>query len=599
MFSKILYIVLFATICNAYAFVDVTYFVDTINYLANVKLEGRQSATQGDYLAQKYIIDKLVEQKVSPLPAYPSYKQTFSIFKEMEKDGANYLSVQTQNLFVPFEPLPLSDSGVITGLDLVFVGHGITYENENFKYDDYQGIDVEGKVVVVVAGDPSTNNPNSPFNNSSLNHLKMLPFKLKNAIFHKAKGFLYLSNPLNYDQQNEPALVFLGHEGAGQHYSILAGQIKVSWFDGLVPNVDLRDHLQKIANTQAPHSFIVENYKTTMEVNLKKITGKTSNIIGFIPGSDPTLSKEIVAIGAHLDHLGYGGTLSMGFSQVIHPGADDNASGCALLLALSKYLVSRDHRRSYLITFFNAEEHGLIGSKHLMDQWPRLASKYGKIVSMINFDMVGRYVDKLNVAEAGSAIEWRSLLNDYTSNNDSEITLAINDQAINSSDHVNFKINKIPTLFFFTDVHKDYHRPTDTPEKINYLALTNMNKFMGNFADHLDALSAPTFNPDHLNGSGRVDLPVGERASLGCLPDFGGGDIEGVRCTMIIPNSPAQIAGLIDGDILVKMGDIAISNLYDLTFALKYYHAGDEVGLSYIRSDNVITQTTVKLTARN
>ena len=161
----------------------------------------------------------------------------------------------------------------------------------------------------------------------------------------------------------------------------------------------------------AMSSFTLKK-KVSLAINLKKKTGRVSNIVGMIEGSDPKLKKEVVVIGGHMDHLGFGGESSMepGNQEKIHNGADDNASGTAMVLELAKKLNNLKHKRTYVFVLFNAEEMGLLGATHFVNMWAAHQEKYGEIKAMLNFDMVGRYQKELSIMGADSALEYKGLV---------------------------------------------------------------------------------------------------------------------------------------------------------------------------------------------
>ncbi|MDB2426244.1 M28 family peptidase, partial [bacterium] len=345
--------------------------------------------------------------------------------------------------------------------------------------------------------------------------------------------------------------------------------------------------------------FAVKNSLTDIEVNLKKITGRVSNVIGFFPGSDEKLQYEAIVFGAHFDHLGMGGSESneADTEPKIHHGADDNSSGTALVLSLMEKLKNTDHKRTYVFALFNGEEMGLLGSKYMAENFERLAGSL-QMKAMLNFDMVGRFDKKLSVIGVGSAFEWDDYINEYLSlKNKNDLPVELNSQTLGSSDHASFINNKVPSLFFTTGAHEDYHKSTDTFEKINFEGLKALEKMVLNFSSLIDVKTKITFDPKALE-EGDGGRSRGYGSHLGCVPDMGSGDkITGVLCTRFVKDSPAQKAGLLPGDILVGIGDIAINSIYDLSFALKFHRPGDEIQLRWMR-EGVEMEAQITLTQR-
>jgi len=445
-----------------------------------------------------------------------------------------------------------------------------------------------------MTGDPGIGNTTSIFRKPEYLNYRGLFYKLKNAITHKAAGVILINDPLtwpNYPTEEDPT--YNATEGGGNRFSVISGYATNHFVDQLLKKNKLNTYkLQmKIARTQKPSSFKL-NISANMSVHLKKKTGRVSNIVGVIKGSDPVLSHEVVVIGAHMDHLGFGGESSAetGSLGQIHNGADDNASGTAMVLALAKRLKMIAPKRTHVFVLFNAEEMGLLGSNHFVTMWPTYEKDYGIMKAMINFDMVGRYNKDLSLMGTDSSAEWNKIVNVLIPNDFSVSTKKI---ALGSSDHASFIHKKIPSLFITTGAHEDYHRSTDDTEKINFLAMEKVKLYAFNIIDQLDHSSKITFNNNYSTGA-PAGGTGGYGAHLGCIPEFGQSDeIVGVKCTGTSEKSPARLAGVVAGDIIVEIGDIEIKNLYDLSFALKYYRAGDKISLAWMRGEQLFKQIIV------
>lgn len=563
------------------------FYEDAVYYLASDKLEGRKPGTQGNKTATNYSIEKLKSFGLGPLA--DSYKQEFTIFTEMVKEGNNFFG-SNESMENLFEPISSSLSGDISNAKMVFAGYGITIpkSDTSLKYDDYEGVDVKGKIVVVMTGDPAIGNMHSPFRHPDYINYRSIFYKLKNAIVHGAAGVIVLNDPLSLENYpNEKAPYFNPTEGGGNRFSALAGYATNKWMNKVLASKSLDTlKLQKvIRDTGKPSSFDVDGrYK--MSVNLKKKTGRVANVVGVLEGSDETLKKEVIVIGGHFDHLGYGGESSMdphGHGQ-IHNGADDNASGTAMVLKLAKELAAKKTKRTYIFVLFNAEEMGLLGSAHFVDMWARHGEQYGKIKAMLNFDMVGRYNKSVSVMGAATSLDWKNLFAPVRSN----VKFEVKNEALGSSDHASFTAKQIPALFFTTGAHEDYHTSHDTADKIDFQAMREIEKYSLALLSKMENSSSPVFNPDYSDGSD-AGRPRGYGAHLGCVPEFGqSDDIVGVKCVRASDNSPALKAGIISGDILIQIGDIEIKSIYDLAFALKYYRAGDKVELGWMRGEKLM-----------
>lgn len=548
-----------------------------LDYLASDTLEGRKPGTIGDKLATKYLVDKLKDYKLSALGR--SYQQKFTIFSKMSKNGLNTLSSKN-NETISFEPLSISSNGVINQAKVVFAGFGISIPKSDTKlvYDDYEGLDVKDKIVIVMTGDPAIGNVDSIFRDPEYIYYQSKIFKINNAFQRGAKAILFVENPMSLSGDDE--LQFIGTDGGGNSTRILSGDIKNSFVNSILDkNLTLSFIQNKISKQQKPFSFELGS-KLSMQVSLKKETDLVSNVVAYIEGEDPLLKKEVIVLGAHFDHLGLGGNSSLDPEYgKIHHGADDNASGTAFVLEMAKLLQenSQNLKHSYAFVFFNAEEMGLLGSKYFVQAWDRYKESYGEIKAMLNFDMIGRLNKKISVMGINSSLNWKDKINQLENDK-----FSFQQGTVMASDHASFLNEKIPSLFFTTGGHEDYHRSSDTSDKINYQGINLLKEFTLKLVSKLDSLVGLNFNLDFETGESSRNRGYG--AYLGCIPSFNQDEsIIGVQCSGISKDSPAQNAGIESNDILKNIGEVTIKNIYDLSFALKYYRANDEVLVKWQR----------------
>jgi hypothetical protein len=317
-------------------------------------------------------------------------------------------------------------------------------------------------------------------------------------------------------------------------------------------------------------------------VDLIREKGRAANVVGLLPGRDATLRETAVVLGAHYDHLGRGGEASLDPAAVgtIHPGADDNASGTAVLLELARaFAAAGGAPRTLIFAAFAGEEMGLLGSSFYTKQ-PSIPLE--KTVAMLNLDMVGRLRDgKLLVSGVETAREWPGILR--AAARGLPLTLAMGGEAYGPSDHTPFALRERPVLFFFTGPHSDYHRPTDTPEKINAAGLQQVATLVYRTAAAVAGEPAP---PAFVRTSGRPPAARDGRGYgpyFGSIPDFGATEAQGVVLGGVRPGSPAERAGLRAGDIIVRFGGVRVTNLEDLVYALRAKRAGDTVEVLYRR----------------
>lgn len=558
-------------------------YEEIVSYLASDKLEGRKPGKTGNELATEYLVKYLQDLGLEPLGQ--SYKQEFSIFTEMLKTGNN--SLQLAGKSFPFEPISYSLSGKVLSSELVFAGFGISIpqNDPHLKYDDYEGIDVKDKTVIVMTGDPAIGNPNSVFRKTEYQNYGSLFYKLNNAFAHGAKGLLLINDPMSLSQYPQEDLPYFNNaEGGGSRFSIVAGKVQNKFVNQFLKGKTTLKLQRMIAKSQRPLSFSL-NKKVDLSVSLKKVTGRVSNIVAVLKPNLKNQNKDVIVLGAHMDHLGFGGESSMDPTQhgQIHNGADDNASGTAMVLKLAQALKKVDRSKTYVFSLFNAEEMGLLGSHHFVSMWSRHEKEYGKMKAMFNFDMVGRYQKEVSVMGTDTALEFSGMLGQLNST----LKVSLKKHAVGASDHASFINKKIPALFFSTGAHEDYHRSSDTAEKLDYDALRSLETYALGLITQVDKNQQIVFNPNY-NTDPNQGRNRGYGAHLGCIPQFGqSDDIVGVLCTGASENSPAAMAGIRADDILVQIGDVEIKSIYDLAFALKYYRAGDEIEIAWKRGQTL------------
>lgn len=568
--------------------------------LARPEFEGRGVGTEGLARARDMILAEVVQKGWKPGftetsregKVSSSYLQKFQVFVGNHLGQGNALG--TGELNTDFIPLAFSKSGSLDSAPLVFAGYGISLRNAGAAiYDDYEGIDVTGKIVVVLLGDPAIGAKDSVFRSPAYYHYSTPMYKVQNAEIHGAAGVILVRDPLSQPPTGEPALRFLGRQGGGANVEVLAQQAKIAFAELLIGK-SLKELQEKIAATQMPQSFISDR-AVTMAVDLSRELGDVENIGAFFEGTDPALKDEVIVIGAHYDHLGFGGDSSLdpdGAGKV-HPGADDNASGVQMVMNLAERIAKdKNNRRSVLALFFTAEEVGLLGSSKYVEALPLPAGK--KVVMMLNLDMVGRLSNnKLSVLALKSGKEFTEIVN--KANQEAGFQLITADSGFGSSDHASFLKIKIPSLFVTTGSHVDYHRTSDTADKINWAGMARVEGFAYSLWQQVDQmLNAPTYDP-----SSEDENPTrpgrGYGVYFGSIPEFQQGDVIGVLLQGVRPDSPAERAGLRGGDILVGLGEIKIRNLNDFVFALRYYRPNEEVNVEWMRNGARMNAKTILL----
>ncbi|MGE5499357.1 MAG: M20/M25/M40 family metallo-hydrolase, partial [Syntrophothermus sp.] len=437
-----------------------------IQYLAGDELQGRFTGSEGAVKASEYIKEEFTD---NGFPAFfkTGYFQEFPFISGVEMTGANEItltiSAAEKKLKVneEFVTIPFSDKASVSS-DLVFAGYGISAPDLN--YDDYQGIDVKGKTVILLKFNPDIDNPHSKFD--KYNDLR---FKAKTALDKGASAIIFVNGYLPKDDDDK--LAKMKYDGAPAVKSLAAVQIKRNLLDEIfkAEGIDLEKYQKQINETKKPASFVIKNSKASITSEIRKIERNGRNVACIVEGSDPVLKNEYIVVGAHYDHLGYGevGSLYKGTDVKIHYGADDNASGTSGVLEVAEKFASMKNslKRSVIFVAFAGEEEGLIGSNYFVQN---LDIPVKSIKAMINMDMIGRLTDTTNliINGAGTSSIWKDLLTKINSSYNFKLSLM--DDGYGGSDQSSFVNKDIPALFFFTGIHNDYHRPSDTPDKINY-----------------------------------------------------------------------------------------------------------------------------------
>lgn len=325
---------------------------------------------------------------------------------------------------------------------------------------------------------------------------------------------------------------------------------------------------------------------------LKRFEGKDSidteinglNVVGFLNNG----AQHTIVVGAHYDHLGmgeFGNSKEVNKAILPHYGADDNASGVAGVLGLANYLandIAIESKFNYIFICFSGEEIGLIGSKAFVKN--DLQNKE-TISFMINFDMIGRFSDdkKLMVFGVGTAAEWDQLLNSVNQQG-FHFNLVKDSSGIGPSDHTSFYLAKIPVLYFHTGAHTDYHKSSDTPDKINYEGIRHLLSFVNLFLNYVD--SEGILKPAYLETKNTMVSRPKFNVTLGIMPDYsyqnGGIKIDGV-----IYDRPAEKAGLQMDDIILEIGTFKINSMKEYMQVLSHYHKGDTVYIVYNRAGQI------------
>ena len=470
------------------------------------------------------------------------------------------------------EALGLSGDASFRNKALAFVGYGVQIPG---GYDDLAGIEMKGRVAVIARSVPDLD---------AFAHLprgeRSLLARLKRLEAAKVAGVIILEEaglrPLLREEgpvKLEIPVVGITPEGLGGACGDLVARLKTIKDTGNPASLDF---------VRAPWTALSLDLKLTRE------EAQVPNVVTVIPGRDPKLRKEYIVLGAHMDHLGMGERHSMGGAEArgqVHPGADDNASGTAMIVELARELKKARPKRSILILNFAGEEEGLLGSQYWV-QHPTHPLESVKF--MLNFDMVGRLDAKAPKLMMGGLGAPKAALEDAQKFVPKGFAVSVDVGAsVGGSDHMSFSQAKIPTFFFFTGIHGEYHRPTDTANLINFSGMAQLASFGKALAlDLANAEVLPVFDPETakipMKGDGG---PM--RIAFGTIPDYAD-NAKGFRINGVSKGSTAETIGLQIGDILIQFGDKPVKSIYDFMGALGAFKPGDKAVIQWLRGDQLM-----------
>ena len=553
--------------------------LEHIKYLSSDKLEGRFPGSEGSKKAIKYISKNWEAQGVLPAGT-KKYEQPFSYISKVSLGNRNILRVRNSKsrykIKKDFIPIGWSGNGNIDD-KVVFVGYGFDID-DSLSWNDYINVNVKNKWVLMFLNGPDGNSPHSPYG-----YHKKLYNKVIAARDRGVGGILFMEREEKENNKLKPLVYRQSASSAG----LPIIQITHAVANNIINDKDktVTDLRSKIDQELASFSFELDR-KVSARVNLKFEKETATNVIGFIEGSDPILNKEYIIVGAHYDHLGYGGHMSGSLnpdSMQIHNGADDNASGTAGILELSHKLMMNKKLlgRSIIAICFDAEEKGLLGSK-FYTQTPTKDLEQTAI--MINMDMIGRLNEKpITVGGVGSAKTLSETIEVVQKNHTLKIDKNISGMDFGRSDHASFYREDIPVLFFFTGAHQDYHKPSDDWDKIDYQGEKEVLNFVYDLIVQLSTNKEKPLFTEIANDNSDNQSPS-FNVTLGVIPSYGsqkiGMEIDGISRK----NGPADKAGIKKGDIIIEINNKKIRNIYDYMARLAELNSGDKIIVKIIRN---------------
>jgi hypothetical protein len=610
-----------------------------VTYLASDKLEGRRTGSPGADMAAEHIAKEFSRyglkrsvgidrpgMSILEADSPRRYMQEFPFVAgvELGKDNAMFLTpraatdasrasegagITSLDLISDEEWMPLgfSSNGRAQGSSIVFVGYGITAAD--LKYDDYAGVDVKGRIALALSGAPDGDNPHGEFARYANARWKAIA-----AREHGATALVIIAREENFKDDRLSRLRYDNSAGdVGLHVVAVSRQVagRILESGGLSPLAEL-EKAARAARSTAPAVMAsgnsrksvaapLSNVALSILTDVKRRNAHAANVVGILEGSDPKLKNEAIVIGAHYDHLGRGGEGSRAPREgETHHGADDNASGVAGLLELARIFSDERSRlkRTLIFVAFSGEEEGLLGSNYYVNH---PVVPLAQTVAMINLDMIGRMKDdRLIVGGVGTAQEWRELIgkiNDPVSAHVAanlkderklslrRFALTLNEDGYGPSDHASFYSKQVPVLFFWTGAHEDYHKPSDTADKINYEDEARIISFVADIVRSVgEGERRLAYTVAKSESTGRS---MSFRVYLGTIPNYAdsttGLVLDGVR-----DDSPASRAGLKAGDRIIKMAGRDVRNVYDYTYALGEMKAGEVYEVEIVRAGQTL-----------
>jgi len=555
-----------------------------IRFLSDDDRAGRYPGTRESRDVISYLINNLKSFGVQPGGENGSFKQTFSLLDSVKLGRNNSLSVNEKPLNLEQDYIPLWFSGNATlSSEIIFAGYGINMITDSLVWNDYKDLNVEGKWVMVMRHSPERETPHSVYAPHSDLHKKMIEARDRGAA-----GILFVS------QIEDTTLIPFKYISGYSKSGIPAIHLSNNTADDILQTVGTSRKIiqNKMNRTLQSVSFGMPSITVSASVELKNIYSRAANVIGKIVSRNHRYRDEYIVIGAHFDHLGYGGPGSGSLkpdTTAIHNGANDNASGTSGLLELAHKLQSDRKllKRSVLLIGFDAEEKGLLGSKYFVAN-PTVEKN--NIVTMINMDMIGKMKDSTAVIGGiGTSPRFEPLLNSLSKI--SRLKFEYDKAGYGPSDHASFYSEDIPVLFFFTgDYSNHYHLPEDDWQDINasgekkildiiYKTVINLSR---DISRPSFTISGPKKRPTQRNN---------QKVKLGIMPYYGG-TIEGLKIDKIYdPNGAAAKAGIRSGDIIKSINKKSIKDIYEYMKRMEEIKPGQSIPFDIKRDGKIIMLT--------
>ena len=479
-------------------------------YLASDELAGREIGSDGIFLAEEYISDRFAEYGLSPLPGDDDFFMSFDLYGESYDSQKTALTIISKSgsinstLGIDFRPFSFSDKGDVNG-QIVFAGYGITAPEYN--YDDYEGLQVDGKIVLIMRHEPNEIDSQSIFDGERHTRHAFFETKAKNAAKHGAVGMLLFTDPLHHPEPDdlrksvivdlEPPEQETTPESSTKSNLLIAfhisRKIAAEIVEQSLKDSDLSELQNRIDAGEKASQIALAPISAALSIGMTKETGiiPARNVAGMLKGTDPNLEDQWIIVGAHHDHIGS----FIGVGDTIFNGADDNASGTSSLLELAEKFASLKigPRRSIVFITFSAEEKGLWGSRALQ---AKDLVDLQKVVFMLNIDMIGRNPDKpLIIYGDGYSSGMKTLIEEKRAAYELQVSYSGRKYEPASDDYT-FYQNKIPFIMLFTGEHPDYHGTGDHADKISYDRIEKISRLAYDILEEVGgSVETPQFIP--------------------------------------------------------------------------------------------------------
>ncbi|MCA1741416.1 MAG: M20/M25/M40 family metallo-hydrolase, partial [Bacteroidales bacterium] len=543
--------------------------------LTSDEFSGRGTGTAGDSLAAIFIREEFMKAGLAPFNG--SGLQQYRVNTAVESGDRNKLLINGSK-YLPdtyFAPLALTSNSVLSA-PVVFCGYGFTSPADSLEWNDFSGIDIKGKWVLMLRGYPESNPAAKPYEEISSDRMKVM-----NARENGAAGVLLVSGE-KWDPADNLEKPSRGEGSAG----IPVLHIKRGVADSILkPSGHTLGELEERADAMTATGSFITRSVADAETEVIARQANTANVVMKLGDTQP--GSEYVIIGAHYDHLGMGGPGSGSRTPdtvAIHYGADDNASGVALMIELAERLAAEKQKyaRGILFVAFSGEEMGLLGSKYFVEN---MGIDPATVNLMVNLDMVGRLKEGngLQIGGVGTATGLRDKVASF--NDTSELSLSFTEEGYGPSDHSSFYAKDIPVLVFTTGAHLDYHTPFDTWDKLNYDGMVTIGDLLYDIVNDAAGESGRLAFTEAGPKNPSQSMSRRRGVTFGIMPDFAGNVKNGLRADFVTPGKPAALGGMEKGDIIVAIEDKPVNNIEDYMYRLSQLKPGQTVTVEVIRGE--------------